>query len=803
MSATASPSSASAAASARVPLLSDGVQIQLSASPSHSFSQPHSFPHSYLQSQLQRHQSESQAQTQLHAASQPQGGSSAGAFSFVGRLVAPLAPQSSARSLSIDVMVEDGSGADASPLHAAAATGHGPAGGAVVSARGYSTGVGGSSVTSSAAIPVPPRYGARQSTARGAAPRVSAQPALSSSYGSYGSSRGLDHRILTSEESPSHRAMRRTQLQLQYNTQPAPAPYAAPPLLPEHSAARSPAHEHEQHEHEHEHQHLGEHGAHERQDHATEREAELSEWAKHGEQQLPAGTYDATASPASVGQPMEDGAGSGFQYQQQLHQQTSGVAANGRPVSIGAKPRLFYEQRRCRIYIPVILMTLVSSALITLAAILLSETDGGGASVRADAAAVVAYALLGASAALPLIFFLGCIWCSTPSRNARQQMDWYADALLEEMLTGPGVTEHYDVLSPQLAAEGTVVLLGPACSPRILNRGFAEALAEQYKTICIDLPGHGSMADVLFSLPRCERVLNAIIERELRLGLSASGGGPGGSSGGRSRHNSSHAGEAHEGSNYNGAAPNAASNGAAGPQQSRHESAPGVAGATAHIRAGRSVSNAARGDAGGADGGFGTSAHGGSKGSANSFSGAAGGGGGLPVQQRAVVLVAYGAAAYVASYYCHRNADKIAGLVLLGTVPNYFRVSNTKYSIYRLHWTCALANLALKSRIQTHRLATEAEKALLLQYDFHFGVLPDFIAEVRAFLRCCGVLFSVLRDAACVCTGSRRVFSCPRSIRFSLVCAWWVQRATSGMNHCRCQDRCWCHSYELCSGPSW
>ena len=106
--------------------------------------------------------------------------------------------------------------------------------------------------------------------------------------------------------------------------------------------------------------------------------------------------------------------------------------------------------------------------------------------------------------------------------------DFYADALLEEMLAGDNVTDHYDVFgadndvnlssgagSRTMKSRGTIIFLGGLGAPRASTQIHSRAAAAAgYKTISIDMPSHGTLSAVTFSLARCERVLLRVLRRE-------------------------------------------------------------------------------------------------------------------------------------------------------------------------------------------------------------------------------------------------------------------------------------------------
>jgi hypothetical protein len=141
----------------------------------------------------------------------------------------------------------------------------------------------------------------------------------------------------------------------------------------------------------------------------------------------------------------------------------------------------------------------------------------------------------------PCFFVFACALCQRPSKRQRMKDDFYADALLEEMLAGDNVTDHYDVFgadndanlssssssasspgtgrsSPAMQSRGTIVFFGGLGAPRASTQIHSRAAAEAgYKTIAIDMPSHGTLSAVTFSLARCERVLLRVLRREALL----------------------------------------------------------------------------------------------------------------------------------------------------------------------------------------------------------------------------------------------------------------------------------------------
>jgi hypothetical protein len=136
----------------------------------------------------------------------------------------------------------------------------------------------------------------------------------------------------------------------------------------------------------------------------------------------------------------------------------------------------------------------------------------------------------------PFVCIFACALCQRPSKRQRMKEDFYADALLAEMLNGDNVADHYDVRGsvPGQVTRGTIVILGGLGTPRSAADVQSEAAVNAgYKTISIDVPSHGTLSAVTYSLARCERVILRVMQREAlleerarrRLGSMGSGGG--------------------------------------------------------------------------------------------------------------------------------------------------------------------------------------------------------------------------------------------------------------------------------------
>jgi pimeloyl-ACP methyl ester carboxylesterase len=363
----------------------------------------------------------------------------------------------------------------------------------------------------------------------------------------------------------------------------------------------------------------------------------------------------------------------------------------------------------------------------------------GGASLRdtfslpEPAATYAGYALLGASALLPLVALVVCVVAATPGKTARQRDAVYSDALLEErvssaqalaqvvdlfppttatMKTRGGDSDDDDADDEEMEAparptrprKGTIVLLSGAGAPRSHSHPIAEACADQgYTCVCVDLPGHGSLSSVTFSLVRSERVLGAVIERELAAARAEAAAVT--------------------------AASHAATTGTSRGVVVRHppsvldRTAPAAYGAGTGSGRGSVVLEIEASLAGGESPLLPLPHQRASP-------------GGVPgrAASQTVILASYGAASHVAALYALRHPSQIAGVAMLGPIPDYERPSlrtSLSSSLFRLRWVCALANLSLKGRIQASMKALDADKHALLASDFNHAVIPNYIREVR------------------------------------------------------------------------
>lgn len=133
-------------------------------------------------------------------------------------------------------------------------------------------------------------------------------------------------------------------------------------------------------------------------------------------------------------------------------------------------------------------------------------------------AVIVGWVALGVAATFPFLFIGFLIWLSTPSRAALKKEALFADALLEEMTSSPAsMKEHYDVHGHEKAMNGTLIFFPGLGAPRAIASTFGRITAKQYRTICIDMPGHGSLASVAFSFERAERIFLSVVRNEFHI----------------------------------------------------------------------------------------------------------------------------------------------------------------------------------------------------------------------------------------------------------------------------------------------
>jgi pimeloyl-ACP methyl ester carboxylesterase len=206
-------------------------------------------------------------------------------------------------------------------------------------------------------------------------------------------------------------------------------------------------------------------------------------------------------------------------YMSPSHGGGSGKQANKpRPVSI-------YRINRCKAYAVPFSIFAVSVGLITLGILIVLPSfphlrDFLHIPEDRHGSLIAAAVFLGVGLLLPMTSLGLCIYCSSPSAKQRQRDNFVADALLEELLSPAALGEHYSVFGKD-ASKGTIVLLAGASAPRFVMAAFAENLAaDGYKVVIPELPGHGSLSSIPFSLSRADRVLCRVLEKEMGLAPS-------------------------------------------------------------------------------------------------------------------------------------------------------------------------------------------------------------------------------------------------------------------------------------------
>lgn len=121
------------------------------------------------------------------------------------------------------------------------------------------------------------------------------------------------------------------------------------------------------------------------------------------------------------------------------------------------------------------------------------------------------------SGTAPLLsLFVRVLWAS-PSRSSRARDAVFADARLEEICSSAvALRDVYDVIGPADAPCTALMIAGGAGAPRVVLRGLARRLAaaQGVRVLLVDIPAHGALAGVTFSLARTERVLLAVMAHE-------------------------------------------------------------------------------------------------------------------------------------------------------------------------------------------------------------------------------------------------------------------------------------------------
>ncbi len=186
-----------------------------------------------------------------------------------------------------------------------------------------------------------------------------------------------------------------------------------------------------------------------------------------------------------------------------------------------------YSKRACRLFmIPstILVIALLLTALGVLLAVreqwlpggLLPHTRWFQEYELYFALGLVAFGIL-----TPLIF-LRVSLCVAGSES-QQQSDFFGDAVIEQCLSSASIHEHYDVAGEHNAEHGTIVFIAGATAPRHIMWPVARRCASRYRVITVDMPGHGSLVNVPFSLPRAHQVLTRVVDREMLRSTTSAG----------------------------------------------------------------------------------------------------------------------------------------------------------------------------------------------------------------------------------------------------------------------------------------
>ena len=205
---------------------------------------------------------------------------------------------------------------------------------------------------------------------------------------------------------------------------------------------------------------------------------------------------------------------------------------------------------RCGICAPFIMLLFIAGALVIAGALLFFPASIPLASCfgfepNSEALMMSAAALIALSAAAPILSLCCCVWVATPSKAAHARAAVFADALLEEVCgnagSGAALADAYDIFdgttnntfnntnttydnetdkkkSNYKDGGATVLMIaGGTGAPRVVLRGLARRVAAAgLRVLVVDLPGHGELAAVTFSLARSARVISAVLARDAR-----------------------------------------------------------------------------------------------------------------------------------------------------------------------------------------------------------------------------------------------------------------------------------------------
>ena len=117
----------------------------------------------------------------------------------------------------------------------------------------------------------------------------------------------------------------------------------------------------------------------------------------------------------------------------------------------------------------------------------------------------------------PCILLNCFMTCHRQSRRDMELDAFYGDALLEAMLAGDTIYEHYTVRGTSHIEKGTIVFVSGLACPRVINNLHTRHLSKKFRTISVDLPGQGTMSGVQYSIARCVRVLKRVVDNEVAI----------------------------------------------------------------------------------------------------------------------------------------------------------------------------------------------------------------------------------------------------------------------------------------------
>lgn len=357
----------------------------------------------------------------------------------------------------------------------------------------------------------------------------------------------------------------------------------------------------------------------------------------------------------------------------------------------------------------------------------------------------------------PWVCLQCCLCYRKPADSVFEHSRFYGQAALHQNMQGATIRQHYSVAGKDNASRGTVVLLPGAGAPRGTMLPLARRLARNFRVIALDLPGHGTLSTVPYTLQHCSTVIARVLARE---GVPV-GRGPGSvrSRAGRTRDRNRDRetdrtrvgsaalspsrdrsrGYGHGAGSTRGSMAASERSGRRGGAESTGGGRPAAGSGAASLRSGVSALYSDGRQRGGSSSRTGTGAGTGTRGGA-----AASHSRRLDPGRRnddeeededpPVVLVSQGAALFAAAVFALRHQDTVGGVVSMGPVPDYTGVRWCSCGhweqYFLLKWVAWCANRDILGAVETSDLAA-GERQQAAARDFQLHTVPAMIDELQ------------------------------------------------------------------------